>query len=244
MQTAALQLAMDVVDRCEGATSALAAGRALRDALHPLGAYGFYAGAYPVHAGADEHQIAAHHHLYAQFSPPGWQDAYRTEGLDAGNPVILAAGRTATPFRWSASGVRGTENWKGIDVARAIGMADGFAVPCHGPGGYVAIVSIGFRSFDLSPREQTAIHLAAVAVHDRMRALSPPPAPRALPVKLSPRERDCLGFVAMGLTDWDISVRLGISQTTARAHVENAKRKLGARTRPEAVARLAAAGLL
>jgi len=44
--------------------------------------------------------------------------------------------------------------------------------------------------------------------------------------------------VAEGKSDWEISVILGISETTARFHVDNARQKLGAVSRAHAVARL------
>jgi LuxR family quorum sensing-dependent transcriptional regulator len=55
---------------------------------------------------------------------------------------------------------------------------------------------------------------------------------------LTPREHDSLALVADGKTDWEISVILGVSEATARFHVDNARRKLGAVTRAQAVARL------
>lgn len=65
-----------------------------------------------------------------------------------------------------------------------------------------------------------------------------PPAPFApLAARLSPRERDCIAFVAQGKSDWEIGVILGVSRTTAHSHVENAKRKLDCRTRAQAVGR-------
>ena len=45
-------------------------------------------------------------------------------------------------------------------------------------------------------------------------------------------------LVADGKTDWEISVILGVSEATARFHVDNGRRKLGAVTRAQAVARL------
>lgn len=57
-------------------------------------------------------------------------------------------------------------------------------------------------------------------------------------LRLSPRERDCLVFVAQGKSDWEIGMILGVSKTTAHTHIENAKRKLDCRTRAQAVVRL------
>ena len=72
-----------------------------------------------------------------------------------------------------------------------------------------------------------------------MRELTPQPFDA---IALSPRERDCLAFVAEGKSDWDISQIIGIAESTVHAHVEKAKKRLGVKTRMQAVARLARAG--
>ena len=63
---------------------------------------------------------------------------------------------------------------------------------------------------------------------------------RALPLsgaqKLTPRERECLSWVASGKTDWEISQILNISEQTAHEYVQNALIKLNATTRAQAVA--------
>lgn len=58
---------------------------------------------------------------------------------------------------------------------------------------------------------------------------------------LTTRERDALRWVAAGKSDWEIAVILGVSQTTVRFHVDNARRKLGAVNRAQAVALLLSA---
>jgi len=63
-------------------------------------------------------------------------------------------------------------------------------------------------------------------------------------VRLTPRERSALSWVAEGKSDWEISVILGLSAATVRFHVDNARRKLGAVTRAQAVALLIASDRL
>jgi PAS domain S-box-containing protein len=50
------------------------------------------------------------------------------------------------------------------------------------------------------------------------------------------REREILGLLAAGATDEQIAQMLGLSPATVQTHVRNAKAKLGARTRAQAVA--------
>ena len=52
---------------------------------------------------------------------------------------------------------------------------------------------------------------------------------------LSPREREVLAMLARGLTGEQIAERLVLSPETVRTHIRNAREKLGASTRVEAV---------
>jgi PAS domain S-box-containing protein len=52
---------------------------------------------------------------------------------------------------------------------------------------------------------------------------------------LSPREREVLALLAHGLTGEQIAERLVLSPETVRTHIRNAREKLGASTRVEAV---------
>jgi DNA-binding CsgD family transcriptional regulator len=61
---------------------------------------------------------------------------------------------------------------------------------------------------------------------------------------LTRREFDVLDLLAAGASDADIARTLVISKSTAKEHVCNIRRKLGARSRLEAVARARAAGLV
>jgi DNA-binding NarL/FixJ family response regulator len=54
---------------------------------------------------------------------------------------------------------------------------------------------------------------------------------------LTPREQQVLELVAQGAHDRDVAEQLVLSATTAKTHMQNILKKLGARTRAEAVAR-------
>lgn len=53
---------------------------------------------------------------------------------------------------------------------------------------------------------------------------------------LSPREVECLELAAAGKSEWEIARILGISEHTVEKHLLNAKTKLGAVNRVQAVA--------
>ena len=72
----------------------------------------------------------------------------------------------------------------------------------------------------------------------------PRAATRANEAELTPRELDVLGLVAGGLRNAEIAERLFLSRRTVDHHVSAILRKLGARTRGEAVAAAGRLGLL
>ena len=63
-------------------------------------------------------------------------------------------------------------------------------------------------------------------------------------VRLSPREIDCLSWLARGLRPQEICWRLGISEKTFEKHIASAKAKLKARTRDQALAKAVLLNLL
>lgn len=59
---------------------------------------------------------------------------------------------------------------------------------------------------------------------------------------LSPREQECLSFLAQGSRTSCIARLLGISAATVEFHMKNTRRKLGASTREEAIAKAISLG--
>ena len=64
------------------------------------------------------------------------------------------------------------------------------------------------------------------------------------PAPVTERSLEVLGSLADGLHDHEIATRLGISTSSVRKHIASAQARLGARTRTQAVATAARAGLL
>jgi len=59
---------------------------------------------------------------------------------------------------------------------------------------------------------------------------------RAIDVRLTSREIECLQWASCGKSEWEIGIILGISEHTAEKHLISARAKLGAANRVEAVA--------
>lgn len=61
--------------------------------------------------------------------------------------------------------------------------------------------------------------------------------------RLTGRERDVLASTHKGNTAWEVSVALGMSETTVNFHLRNAMKKLGVKSKHQAVLRCISAGL-
>jgi DNA-binding CsgD family transcriptional regulator len=165
------------------------------------------------------------------------------------SPVLAQARRRIAPFTWSEINATGRltaterEFW---GMVHECGWSNGFVVPVHGPQGYFSYIGMGTRErdIDLSIERRGSLYMIAILAHERCRALYGAVAQNERHPALSGRELECMRWVADGKTDWEIGMILKISSATVRFHVDRARRKLGAATRPQAVATLVARGLL
>lgn len=168
------------------------------------------------------------------------------------NPLLQPIRGGLTRYRFSDFAPRGQREyaayWEALGEAR---MAEALCATSYGPRGAIASLHLGFADDDRPKDEAFAIQLAGLMLTERLISLAEAPDAEAdedgeddPAVRLTPRERDALAWVAEGKSDWEISVILGLAQTTVRFHVDNARRKLGAANRAQAVARLAVARLI
>lgn len=74
--------------------------------------------------------------------------------------------------------------------------------------------------------------------------VSPPAGHSLEKIMLTQREAECLTWTAYGKTSWEISVIIGVSESTATFHLRNAGAKLKASNRAHAVAKALHLGLI
>lgn len=122
-----------------------------------------------------------------------------------------------------------------LDMAAERGRPHGLVVPVHGAQGYRGIVFLLGPGPDPGPRERAILQFLAMHAHDRMRSLSTSGEPGAMPA-LTPREIEVLTLARRGLGDDAIAQATDIAIRTVRFHFVNARNKLQARTRAEAIA--------
>ncbi|MBN9219516.1 MAG: hypothetical protein J0I79_16345 [Mesorhizobium sp.] len=153
------------------------------------------------------------------------------------NPLLGAIRESRTRYRFSDFAPRDSSTfgayWEALSEA---GINDALCATSYGADGTIASLHLGFDERDFTAEESFAIQMTGLVITERLMSLTTPPP--ADTIRLTARERDTLALVAEGKTDWEISVILGIAEATVRFHVDNARRKLGAVNRAQAVARL------
>jgi len=177
--------------------------------------------------------------VVARVAPASWQgsQAYDYVCLQC-NPLVEAIRQGLTRYRFSDFAPRGSRAyrayWEAMSEAK---IADAVCATAYGRGRRIASLHLGFDEADIDSEREGALHLAGLVLVETLMRFDDGHQEPAPDPGLTTRERDSLNFVAQGKTDWEIAKILGVSETTARFHVDNARRKLGAVNRAQAVAR-------
>lgn len=175
--------------------------------------------------------------LLASRLPAGWIELYNEKQFVHADPSIRYCKRMLRPYRWVKEAPYDPEREpRALEVvqrAADFGMLDGLVIPIARPAAEAGHVWAGGRALSFEERELPAIHLMALYAFDRVLQLRRPlasPEPG-----LTPREQEVLTWAALGKPAWEIGKILKISARTANAHIVNARQKLGAVNRTQAV---------
>jgi DNA-binding CsgD family transcriptional regulator len=180
--------------------------------------------------------------------PQTWEEHYKAQAFFRVDPAIPHCAQAVSPM---LTGVvppprRAMAAWRLWEDSLSGGFGGGIAIPLRLPGSQLGGFSLltgmaGPEFLGWHKDHGRWATLAAHAIDQRIITLAAPPVSRP---RLSPRERECLTWLAIGLRHDRIAEKLGISRPTVELHLVNARRKLNARTREQALARAVALGLL
>lgn len=229
-------------------------GAITRAFLEQVGKFGFRRFSYVARGEAAERT----RYEYVATNYPGkWNEHFIEQRYFEIDPTLERARQTLMPFAWSEMKDRRTltgAQRQLFDEAACFGLRQGFTVPIHAPGGADGLVAL---ATDIAPREfasevghgRHVLHLLALHYHMRATAAwkqarkaekgkadkQSRPADKASPITL--READCLLWTARGKSAWETAVILGVSERTVNFHIENARHKLDAQSKTQAVVR-------
>jgi LuxR family quorum-sensing system transcriptional regulator CciR len=185
-------------------------------------------------------------HAWLANVPPGWMMA-ATPSCDA---VLTTAAQSYAPFLWSDIPrlIALMPGQRAFLEAAAMALGAAVAVPIHRARGADATGSYSDfagccsfmmkRDIPLPLGSLAAAHFVGALAFDaaenlrHARVLGSQRGPQ-----LTPRQRDCVVLVAQGKSDWEIGLLLGISESTAHKHIEDAKRRFRVTTRIQLVVR-------
>lgn len=173
---------------------------------------------------------------YVREWTPQWRAFVKTH-FATSEPRLKFLDEFHAPFTWreAAGGAQfNPEDRALMALAAKNGWVDGFVVPVIRDGSHFSVVTaVSTRLLD--PADKAGYSVFSLYFMERVRALVRAPDFQAPPLGLSRREIECLQLASEGSSDLEIGRALSISHATAHAHVENAKRRLGASTRAQAV---------
>jgi DNA-binding CsgD family transcriptional regulator len=180
--------------------------------------------------------------------PHAWMEHYAAQAFFRVDPAIRHCVDAVTPM---LTGVDAPARPEGSerrlwDDALSAGFGGGIAIPLRLPGSALGGFSLvtGMAGQEFLTWHKTYGRWAALAAHAIDQRVLTLAAPQTARPRLTPRERECLTWLAIGLRHDRIAEKLGITRPTVELHLANARRKLDARTREQALARAVALGLL
>lgn len=187
---------------------------------------------------------AFHHHNW----PDSWADTVARDDLASVNPIPRIAATSArtltiTEYRAGRAGFAPDPAAERMfAAAAAIGRGHALIVPIHGPRGPRGTAVFNGPGPDPDLRARGILGLLGHVAFARLAEITGYRPEVA--AHLTAREIGALRALARGKGDADIAAETGTSIRTVRFHLANARAKLGARTRAEALASAARNGLL
>ncbi|MBU1001711.1 MAG: LuxR family transcriptional regulator [Proteobacteria bacterium] len=161
------------------------------------------------------------------------------------------AGHGPTTYGINTQGRNPAMPDESVEIAKflkhTIDLGSGFGFPVFTPDGQrIGGINLGISgTIEALARMPTqnimAAVMAATAVHTKSHAMD---SMGLEAVSLTLRERECLLWLTKGLRTKEISDKLNLSDHTVLFHLTNAKAKLGAETREQAIARAVVLGLI
>lgn len=227
------QMALDFIEASKAVKSLDELGAAFQKTTRSLG-FDYYACVSCVEFGS-----LPDGSVFLADYPEDWQKYYIENQYERTDPILQVSLKEHMPFNWDNNKIhRGItpEQSEMLCEAGDAGLLYGVTVPIHIVGAFPGAVNVVGESRDIDPAAEHAIHLMSVYLHDAALRVARQSKESLRPVaKLTPREKECLQWVAAGKTDWEISSILSIAERTVHTHVESAKTKLGVNTRVQAV---------
>ncbi|MCB2077972.1 MAG: LuxR family transcriptional regulator [Novosphingobium sp.] len=175
--------------------------------------------------------------------PEEWVSRYVSDDIVTNDPVLLASHRTNVGFIWSEIPKflpMSKQHLEQMERGREAGIGDGFTVPSNVPGEANGSCNFVVKSGRELPGESERMMAQLVGSYAFEAARSIVTHARTTmrkQVSLSQRQVECVALIGQGKTDWEISRILGISESTVKEYVNEARGKYDVSKRVQLVLR-------
>jgi LuxR family quorum-sensing transcriptional regulator LasR len=173
--------------------------------------------------------------------PQDFMRQYLSHSYDRVDPVITHCFEKNTPMLWDTTRFNRSAWREAFDLACSYGVRGGISFPVSSADGEVGVMSFATteRNHCPTPELQASLSLLRDYAFESQRQInaSLTGARETERIKLTPREKECLSWIAAGKTSWETSVIIGCSEATVNFHLANVMKKFGVRMRRQAVLR-------
>jgi len=167
---------------------------------------------------------------------PDWRQTYNDHNMAYIDPTVTHCATRSTPLIWSPDLFTTQEQQSMYEEARSYGLRAGITLPLHGPhqeAGMLCFVSDSevTDTFwkDVNHALPNLVLLRDLVLDTSQRHLDSHV--QSLIPKLTPREKECLKWTALGKSTWEISHILNCSEAAVNFHMKNIRAKFGVNSR-------------
>jgi DNA-binding CsgD family transcriptional regulator len=170
--------------------------------------------------------------------PSSWYELYQRSGFLQVDPLPRYAITSGAPATWTEVISRLPRNDPAHRVyaaSAAAGFTEGMVIPLRNALGDLGLVTMGGDRVRLKAEEIEYLKAISSTAFLTCEAMGGAVHDPQIVGGFTVRELDCIALLGQGFTDGEIAKALGISRTTVISHMENARRKVGARSRAHLV---------
>ncbi|TAJ77328.1 MAG: LuxR family transcriptional regulator [Gallionellaceae bacterium] len=182
--------------------------------------------------------------------PSGWLDKYDNEKMAHVDPAVSHCVSKSIPLILSPD-IFSTHKQKEVyEESCGYGICAGVILPLHGVNGEMGMLCLvsdtrsGRKLECETARNIPELTLFRDFILETSLRFLKPSALAKLPVPLTPRELECLKWIATGKSSWDIGRILNCTEKTVNFHVTNIRQKFGTVTRHQALVKAIGMGIV
>lgn len=188
--------------------------------------------------------------LYSTY-PKAWRRYYDSQNFHLNDPIVAHCFKSRIPFIWQPESFQTIEHKAFYEKACSFGLRVGVTLPIHDLAGEVGMLTcvrdeLFTQDFLLDVKHNLgSLSLLRDVVYDVMKTyIVMETAPAKTTPQLTARELDCLHWIVVGKTTWEISRILSISEACVNFHISNLRNKFGVNRRADVVIKAIQTGII